>query len=316
MLRSTLLASLLAACLFVSRPYTSEAQTLTLSLPSHKGAVLLDLSGFKIIQSSAKPAGNELGLRIHDKGSLEALIFIFLTPGQQSQTAASCREGEAKELGTHAGVTQQNQPVEKDNAQSATTLITSPNGHQQLYGFHGLGDQCVSISVYADHGATLDIAKASSFLSRQTYDSAYTPKPTDKFLYAEVLYRSEQYKASVPVYASFLATEGASKDRTMRRAATDNMGMALGMSGEVDEARKVFNDAIQSDPEYPLYYYNLACADAEQGKVTDARLHLQQAYDRKANLIPGEPFPDPTKDDSIRKLKGDENFWRFVQALK
>jgi tetratricopeptide (TPR) repeat protein len=43
------------------------------------------------------------------------------------------------------------------------------------------------------------------------------------------------------------------------------MGMAFGMSGQVDAARKVFLDAIKKDPDYPLYYYNLACADAEQG---------------------------------------------------
>ena len=67
---------------------------------------------------------------------------------------------------------------------------------------------------------------------------------------------------------------------------------------------------FSTDPDYPLYYYNLACADAEQGKAADAKLHLQQAFDRKANTIPVEKLPDPTQDDSILKLKINKEFLR------
>jgi hypothetical protein len=66
---------------------------------------------------------------------------------------------------------------------------------------------------------------------------------------------------------------------------------------------------------HPLNYYNLACADAEQGNASDARTHLQQAFDRRANIIKGESMPDPAKDDSILKLKNDKAFWTFVLAL-
>ena len=90
----------------------------------------------------------------------------------------------------------------------------------------------------------------------------------------------------------------------------------MGISGDVDGARRVFQDAIKTDPDYPLYYYNLACADAEQGKAKDAKVHLQQAFDRKANILPGEHMPDPTTDDSIAKLKKDKEFWAFVETLK
>jgi tetratricopeptide (TPR) repeat protein len=123
-------------------------------------------------------------------------------------------------------------------------------------------------------------------------------------------------KPASPIYEDFLATTFATKDNLpQRRVATDNMGMALGMSGEVDAARKVFLDAVKKDPDYPLYYFNLACADAEQGDAANARIHLQQAFDRRANTIQGEKLPDPTKDDSILKLKDDKTFWAFVETL-
>jgi hypothetical protein len=67
--------------------------------------------------------------------------------------------------------------------------------------------------------------------------------------------------------------------------------------------------------ELQLYYYNLACADAEEGKLADARKHLQQAFARKANVIPGETMPDPTKDDSFLPYRSNKDFWAFIENL-
>jgi tetratricopeptide (TPR) repeat protein len=250
---------------------------------------------------------------------MELLAFLFLTPDNHSQTAASCRQAELNQITKDsAGQTklQALNPGGKDTSDVATMNLVYPGG-ESLYRYSGSGDQCVAIEAYADKGSKLDKAQAISLLERQGYDPQYIPSGKDQFIYAEVLYRSQQYVASVPIYAAFLASTPNSKETlSLRRVATDNMGMALGMSGKIDEARKVFNHAIQQDPDYPLNYYNLACADAEQGKAADAKLHLQQAFDRKANTIPGEHLPDPTKDDSILKLKNDKSFWAFVQTLK
>ena len=93
-----------------------------------------------------------------------------------------------------------------------------------------------------------------------------------------------------------------------------NMGMALGMSGQVDAARKLFMDAVKKYSQLSIEYYNLACADAEQATPQSSH-HLQKAFDRKANVISGERLPDPAKDVSILKLKGDKPFWTFVETL-
>jgi hypothetical protein len=87
------------------------------------------------------------------------------------------------------------------------------------------------------------------------------------------------------------------------------------MAGDLKRSRAINEAAIGQDPSYPLYYYNLACADAESGDSTAARKHLQQAFDRRGNTLKGETLPDPTKDDSILKLKNDKDFWNFVQSL-
>jgi tetratricopeptide (TPR) repeat protein len=104
--------------------------------------------------------------------------------------------------------------------------------------------------------------------------------------------------------------------KTWRRIAIDQAVMAYGISGDFPKSRSLLATAIRLDPQYPMNYYNLACADAEEGKVSDARLHLQQALARKGDVIPGESLPDPTQDDSILKLKNDKPFWLFVESLQ
>ena len=56
---------------------------------------------------------------------------------------------------------------------------------------------------------------------------------------------------------------------------------------------------LQRIPITPSNYYNLAYADAEKGDAMSAKLHLQQAFDLRHNVIQGESMPDPAKDDSI-----------------
>ena len=42
--------------------------------------MVLDLTGLKITQTSAKPENKEIGVRAHDAGHVEMLAFLFLTP--------------------------------------------------------------------------------------------------------------------------------------------------------------------------------------------------------------------------------------------
>jgi len=96
---------------------------------------------------------------------------------------------------------------------------------------------------------------------------------------------------------------------------TDQTGMAYGISGNLEKARSIFEAGVAADPKYPLYYYNLACADAGENKLTAARTHLQQAFAHRADLIPGEEMPDPTTDDSFTPFRGNREFWTFVEGL-
>ena len=87
------------------------------------------------------------------------------------------------------------------------------------------------------------------------------------------------------------------------------------MTGSPFTRTLVNEAAIAKDPEYPMYYFNLSCADAEAGDPGAARTHLQQAFDRRPHTLESETFPDPTTDDSLQKLRKDEAFWSLAQQI-
>lgn len=188
--------------------------------------------------------------------------------------------------------------------------------HQRnLFGFAGNAKTCaeIHISSVRDEPAVQDAMKSE--LADFHPDLDYQPNAGDYFTFASLLFHHAPALAA-PYYKSTLdALPSDARYLPLRRIATDQLVMSLGMSGDLKDSRAVAEMAIAADPDYPINYYNLACADAEEGNATAAKLHLQQAFDRRANVLKGEQMPDPTKDDSILKLKKNKEFWAFVQSL-
>jgi tetratricopeptide (TPR) repeat protein len=189
-------------------------------------------------------------------------------------------------------------------------------GHysHNLFGFTGNAKACAEIHISSVSGTPTE-DRMKFVLAGFHPDLTYQPNALDYFRLASVLFKDSPSLAAPYYKASLDAMPSDTTSITPRRVTTDQLVMSLGMSGDLKNSRAVAEKAIATDPDYPLNYYNLACADAEQGDATAAKLHLQQAFDRQANVLKGESMPDPTKDDSILKLKKNEAFWAFVLTL-
>lgn len=150
-------------------------------------------------------------------------------------------------------------------------------------------------------------------------DGAYVASMSDFMQMGAIYYQvTKDYAAAGRYYQhalDLLPSPQQPQQLNIFRYLNDQTSMAYGISGNLRESRAINEAAIAKDPDYPLYYYDLACADAESGDATAAQAHLQQAFDRRKNTLEGEHIPDPTKDDSILKLKRNKAFWEFVQGL-
>jgi tetratricopeptide (TPR) repeat protein len=200
-------------------------------------------------------------------------------------------------------------------------FVASSDGekmHQEsIFGVSANSTTCAEIHISKESYKPADEPLMKAQLNAFTFEPDYVPTPQDYFTLGNIFYSStKSYESAALYYQRALDTLPANTELKSRRLLIDQLAMAYGISGQIKQSWAVNQAAIQTDPDYPLYYYNLACIDAELGHAADAKLHLQQAFDRKANTIPGEHLPDPTKDDSILKLKKDKDFWTFVQTLK
>ena len=197
-------------------------------------------------------------------------------------------------------------------------LVDLPIQQKNVFGFLSNGHTCAEMHISKPDYKPADDALFAAALDHFTFDGDYQPSLRDYATLGSAYYQmAHNYPAAAVYYqrALDLLTASPTPDRTLRRYLTDQLSMSYGISGDIKRSRAVNEAAIASDPDYPLYYYDLACADAEEGKADAARVHLQQAFDRKANTLPGEHLPDPATDDSILKLKKNKEFWAFVQTL-
>ncbi len=95
----------------------------------------------------------------------------------------------------------------------------------------------------------------------------------------------------------------------------DNLGMAYGITGDLNKAKETFDYGVSQDRSYPMFYYNLACTYAEMDNLDDAMANLKTAFENKQNAIPGEGMPDPRQDDSFQRFLKNKKFRDLVDSL-
>jgi hypothetical protein len=99
------------------------------------------------------------------------------------------------------------------------------------------------------------------------------------------------------------------------RVLVDNLGMAYGIAGDLDRAEQTLVYGVSKDPNYPMFYYNLACVYAGRNDMNKTMDYLRRSFALKSNVIPGEAMPDPRHDDSFQPFMSDETFRKFVDTL-
>jgi tetratricopeptide (TPR) repeat protein len=130
-------------------------------------------------------------------------------------------------------------------------------------------------------------------------------------------YLASDFRHAIGPYRAALDLEKKNPqlDQTTWRVLVDNLGMAYGITGDLKHAEETFDYGLSKDPNYPMFYYNLACVNAERNDMDKTIDYLKKAFALKANAIPGEGMPDPRQDDSFQRFMSDDRFRKFVDSL-
>ena len=154
------------------------------------------------------------------------------------------------------------------------------------------------------------------FDSVQIHDGL-TRTSMDYFVAGSAFYEQGEFKKAISLYAQSLALEqqDSKLEKKFWYVLVDNLGMAYGVTGDLESARKTFEYGIQKDPDYPMFYYEMADYYGEKGDLQETMAYLQKAWDRRDNLLPGEKFPDPGRDDSFKKFFKNPDFRKLAETL-
>jgi tetratricopeptide (TPR) repeat protein len=162
-------------------------------------------------------------------------------------------------------------------------------------------------------------------LDKLNPDSKVTPSATDQapdaehyFAEGSKSYLRQEYAAAADYYPKglILSKQKHTLSKNHFRVLVDNLGMAYEISGKLDEAKATFEYGVTQDPDIHMFYYNLACAYGEMNKMDEALVQLRVANKYKANMIPGEIFPDPLKDDSFRFFINNQTFVSAIREMQ
>jgi tetratricopeptide (TPR) repeat protein len=128
---------------------------------------------------------------------------------------------------------------------------------------------------------------------------------------------AHQYREAIAPYQKAFEIEKSTPtlEKNLWRVLIDNLSISYGIAHDLTSARDALTYGVSKDPDYPLFYYNLACVTAEKGDLLDTENYLKLAFERRDNLIPGETFPDARVDDSFQKLLLQKEFRQFLNSL-
>ncbi len=138
-----------------------------------------------------------------------------------------------------------------------------------------------------------------------------------QFFVGTALFRQEKYSAAVVPYEKALVLEKAGVHLSLpqRRILIDQLAISYGESGQLKKVHELEQQAIADDPEYPLNYYNQACAFAEESNKDKMLENLSLAWQHKEGILKGEKMPDPRADSSFKKYLEDEDFVKLMREI-
>ena len=322
MLRFLLYPALAALALHAQ---TAPPRDLSVIHPYARGAITVPQGdGWKLDYTNVYDDGTRPVLQLSNAITGVTASVMLFDNYYKKPDPAGCRKDATDGVLAHQAeaITDRKDTLGKD-AEGTPLALTSWVIHgnpatirqRNLFAFAADATTCYEVhvsKVIADKPVDAELEAALRALH---FRVGYQPDAMDDLAMATLLYRKTPLLA-VPYYKEALDRVPAdAQTLTMRRVLTDQLVMSLGMGGDLKNSRAVAQKAIETDPDYPLNYYSLADADAEAGNAAQARVHLEQAFARRQNVIQGEKMPDPEKDDSLLKLKSDADFWAYVQTL-
>lgn len=318
--------TLLSVSLFAQQPSDHIAK---IGIPNVKGTLEINV-GPVDFQTRVRPDGKEVQLRAMGRAD-NLQITAFLQNVTFPASAEKCRDewwpGTKKAIAIQRDDLQES--VVKGGIVRVEYIIPEFKGtkvqQKNIHAYLGSGNLCAEIHLSKasfqpeDEKLFDQVLENTKLLADE--DAPAQEEPSEAQTYfgqGSKFFLQQNYPEAAAAYEKALTLEKQKRTLSQNyfRVLVDNLGMSYGISGKLPQAKATFEYGISQDPEYPMFYYNMACAYGEMGKMNDSIAQLRLFYKYKANMIPGESLPDPMRDDSFRYFVDNKSFVDAVREMQ
>ncbi|MBE3110572.1 MAG: tetratricopeptide repeat protein [Acidobacteria bacterium] len=305
-----------------TQAYGGQADTrLVLTLPDISWSLEIAMSGFTIKEKKINDRADGAMLMAENaqtRVSLSAFIEKAAKPGDSK----ACREHYWK-LTKRSPLKMKEVRMYESGPMAIVEYLIPEVGtvkvnQKHINAYLAVGDYWIDVHLSQIFHKPGPEDPLTSILETIGINDSYVPTVKEHFAYASYYYLKEDYLRAARHYEQVLGRNEPQPtlDRKSWRIVVDQLGMSYGLSDESAKAKDLFEWAIKIDPEYPMFYYCLACASAEMDNPEEALRNLRLAYQYKANMLPGEPFPNPKTDPSFKKYLKDKRFRAELEKMK
>ena len=319
---------------FVASPQDSKPQqSVNIAMTGKTWALVVDSPGFTVESQGPKPDGRQYLLANDHKRNVVLSITLEQSPeGADAKTCPDYLHSRAKSLApfgpTNIKYTEiaqmpvleyfipqvQGMPVKQEN-------FVACNAKEDVYVDIHLSKvlfQPSDTPVFVDILNTVRFAEKTAPSSDLPGSSSATKQDSmDYFREGSLHFLHHDYQGAIAPYQAALDLEEKQPrlSKNEWRVLVDNLGMAYGITGDLDHSEKIYQYGIGMDSTFPSFYYSMACVYASRGNMDQTMDYLRKAFSLKANVLPGESMPDPAKDDSFQRFMSNEKFRDFLKSL-
>jgi len=306
------------------------AATSTVWLPDKAWALEMDGTGFNIRGNEIESDGRRYFLA--ENPQTHILVSVFLEAAKAPVQGDECKhslEEKAKSSATLSlSPLREIAYATSGDLQTLTFMLRQidgmPKNQKNLFACLVKDDVFVDIHISKLYFRAVDqplfdsLLQSIRFVPREAADTTI-PAGNSMQLFQQGgrFFLAHQYREAIAPYRQALEIEKSTPtlDKNLWRVLVENLSIAYGLAGETTHARDTLNYGISKDPDYPLFYYTLACTAAERGSVSEAEKNLTLAFEHRNNMIAGESLPDARVDDSFQKLLLQKDFKQFLDSL-
>lgn len=298
-----------------------NADVFAISLPHESWSVNVDLKDFKVEENKISADGlNRKVLVTNAQKAYSVSVFI----------EKAKKDGDAKVCRKHYWSIAKKSPLEKENVKQYEKAAVAYVEHDtKKYKGQQVDYHSVNVfQVHAGYWIDIHISKIAYTPEDKVYfdfliNSIHIESPkrrneSEQFLFATQAFYRKDYAEAISFYEPLLQMQRAEilLDKKMWRIAVDNLAMSYGINKKYEQCHTVLDYGIKLDANFPNFYYNKACAYAEQSQLDSALINLELAFVNKDFVLNGEKLPNPREDESFLKYLQNTRFQEFLEKNK